>query len=102
MRQAYHSAGYRAYDLTECKIHRLVDKETGKVRFVLCYPKKWEADEGLPRMQSANGKMTGRAYDVREWQEVELEIVEDGYPHNFREGDDDEAPVTSEVKLRRK
>jgi len=72
MKQAYHSAGYKAYDLTECKIHRLVDKETGKARFVLCYPSKWEADNTLPRVSGANNAMTARAYTVQEWQEVEI------------------------------
>ena len=75
MRQAYHSAGYKAADLTECKIHRLIDKETGKSRFVLCYPKKWDGD-GEKMMPFTNGEGAGRLYDVQEWQEVELEIAD--------------------------
>ena len=82
MRQAYHSTGYKAFDLTECKIHRLVDKETGKVRYVLCYPTAWTADEA--RIPAVNGKMTGRAYNITEWQEIDLDVTDpDNWPSNI-------------------
>jgi hypothetical protein len=77
MRQAYHHTGYGAFDLTECKIHRVVDKETGKVSFLLCCPKAWEA-VGEKDTTAINGKTMIRHYNVTEWEEIELEGIVEG------------------------
>ena len=75
MKQSYHVTGYHMFDLTECKVHRLVDKDTGKVRFVLCFPKAWEAAEEKQTMMSiAKGEVSFRNYNITEWEEVELEV----------------------------
>jgi hypothetical protein len=97
VRQAYHSTGYKAGDLTECKVHRLVDKETGEARFVLCYPKAWERDESVT-FDGVNGKMQGRMYFITEWEEVPIELLPKGiWPSNYQEGDD---KAEGEIKLR--
>lgn len=97
MRQAYHSTGYKAGDLTECKIHRLVDKETGVARFVLCYPKAWERDTSMT-FAAVNGRADFSMYFVTEWEEVPMELLPKNiWPSNYQEGDED----NTEVQLKR-
>lgn len=73
MKQLYHTAGHQSFDLTECKIHRIVDAD-GKARFIVSYPKKWEASEKQPMALARGGEASLRSFNVLEWEEVELEV----------------------------
>ncbi len=54
------------FDLTQCNTYRLVDKD-GTERFVLTYPKKWEAQEPMEGS-------TKIPYLVTEWGEMEIDV----------------------------
>jgi len=73
MKQIYHDTGYMAYDLTECKLNRLVDKD-GKSHFIISYPKTWDAGEKQKLPTITGGEVEHRLYIVKEWEEVELDV----------------------------
>jgi hypothetical protein len=65
-RALHHTATYRSFDLTECRINRIIDGD--KVRVMISWPKKWtEVKPG------EGGGLT--FYDVTEWEEAELELI---------------------------
>lgn len=73
MRQIYHTTGHRAYDLTECRVHRLVDK-SGKAKFVVCWPVKWVKLEPQQLTTHDGKQVTMCGYSVTEWAEAELDL----------------------------
>jgi hypothetical protein len=73
MKQLHHSSGHVAYDLTECKLNRLTDKE-GNVRFVISYPKTWDKLQRQTMPLARGGSMDVCPYSITEWEEVELDV----------------------------
>lgn len=68
----YHLTGYQTFDLTECKIHRIVGSD-GKPRFIAFFPKKWTVGDTIEMQTVTKGVISMKPYTVTEWEEVELE-----------------------------
>ena len=69
----YDTEGYGCFDLTECRMHRLANKD-GSERFVLVYPKKWEEQGPIERPTKSGETVTLIPYWVTEWEEVQVNV----------------------------
>jgi hypothetical protein len=72
MRPTHEYTTHQTFDLTECKVHCLVDASTGKRRVVVLVPKEWEAGERRD-MPAVNGETVSmRPFRVTAWEEIVL------------------------------
>lgn len=73
MKPVYKYAGYRTFDLTEIKFHRLKAAD-GSMHLFACWPKKWDKSPPTDMQTLTRGVVVMCAHDVTEWHEVDLGI----------------------------
>lgn len=70
MKPLHHYTGHKTVDLTECKLHCVI--EDGKRKIVALVPKTWEKDPPQ-KLMASNGQMLDLCfYSVTDFDEVVL------------------------------
>ena len=71
MKPLFRYVPYSTMDLTEGRIHRVIDG--GSTKYFMCFPKKWEKSDKPTTLQTIAGPLTVYSYVVTEWEQVELQ-----------------------------